>query len=203
MAKLETVTIEIPTSAADDILDIMAPQLGEADRGVLLKEFATLGFEHLYQWLSGEERYRSITDQHIAWLQDVYTRLLPETEVPSYARLYGKFNIPYGRAGYLIRVLNETGLPHLRSQARAELRELLGSEYETAQEAINDNRPDVSIGIRMSSLASRELRSILNHLCQVDPTTELPVKSSSYGDVKTVFVPVSTVLRVFDTIADG
>lgn len=194
--ELESITIEVPKDIIDDILFMMTPEMGEINKEEIVAEFALLGFEHFYEWISGKKRHRTLTEQYIGWLENVYMRLLPEDEVPAYSRLYNRFNIPYGQAGYIIRVLNERELPHLRRRARAELKRALERASPKAAEAIGINRLEQVFAIRVSSLANRELRSIANALYRKDEETLLPERSYSYGDIKTVMLPAKTLVEV-------
>jgi hypothetical protein len=194
------VIVRVPESVVEDINFMMAPEIGEIDEERVISEFASLAFQNLYSWLSGAERYGTLTQQHVAWLEEIYTRLLPPDEAPSYSRLYNRFNIPYGRSGYIIRVLNERELPHLRKTALDELSEALEEVLEDAQKALDANRPGQQMRVELSSLASRELRNVANLLYRRDDRCLLPKNSGSYGDIKTVMVPARTVLQVLDEL---
>jgi hypothetical protein len=194
------VVIRVPRAVADHICLMMAPEFGKLDEEGTIAEFALLAFENLYDWLSGSERYNTLTQQYIEWLEAIYTRLLPADEAPSYSRLYNKFNIPYGRSGYIIRVLNERELPHLRRTALREVETALEDVREKAEEAVNEKRPDQSLKVELSSLASRELRNIANMLYRRDTRTLLPRHVGSYGDIKTIMVPARTVLDILDEL---
>lgn len=194
------VTIHVPQEIIEKIKFLLEPEFGDLDEDEIIEKFALIGFEQFYNWISGNKRYRTLTEQHIAWLENVYTRLISDDEVPSYSRLYNKFNIPYGRAGYMIRVLNERNLPYLRDKAREELLEALEEVRENAQEAIDENRLGQKFAIRITSLASRELRDITNVLYRRDRATILPKSSTSYGDIKTIMVPALTVIEVLDEL---
>jgi hypothetical protein len=201
--RLTRVALQVPTEIVEHILLMMEPEMGEMDREDrerILGEFASLGFEQLYDWLSGRKRYRTLTEQHTEWLENIYTRLLPEAEVPGYSRLYNKFNIPYGQAGYIIRVLLERELPHLRRRAREDLKSALENVLPDAQEAIEDNRPDQPLRLTLSLLAEGELRNAANVLYRRDDATLLPEKSFSYGDTRTVMLPAKTVGEVLEDL---
>ena len=73
-------------------------------------------------WLSGEKRYNSLTEQYTDWIEQIYKNLLPQTEAPSVDRLFNSFNVPYGQAQYIARVLTNRTLASWRAQAREELR---------------------------------------------------------------------------------
>ena len=194
------ISIQIPVKEVEDILIIMAPDIREMDREQVLKVFVNLGYQHFYEWLSSNKRYRTLTEQYIEWLEDIYTQLLPEDEPPSYSRLYNRFNIPYGQSGYMIRVLNERELPHIRRRALEELKEALVEVVADAEKAIRKKRPDQLFRITLSLQASRDLRNITNMLFRINEETLLPERSSTYGEVKTEMVPAQTVLDVLGVI---
>ena len=193
---LESITIRVSADMVEDILSMMEPDIGEVDTSKLVAEFALMSFQHFYEWLSGRKRHRTLTEQYIEWMEQIYTRLLPEEEVPSYSRLYNKFNIPYGQAGYIIRVLNERELPHLRASARLELETALHRVQSDAETAIRGGKPDQLLSVKLSSLSNRELRNIANTLHRRDDSTLLPKERSTYGGIKTVMVPALTVGKV-------
>lgn len=190
------VTLDLPKQVVDDILFMLQPELGEMDHEKILTAFALLGLEHFYDWMSGRKRCRTLTEQYIIWLEDVYTRLLPPAEVPAYSRLYNRFNIPYGQAGYIIRVLNERELPHLRIRAVEELKRALEKARQTAEQAVGKARPEQPIAVNLSSLASRELCNLANSLYRRFPETLLPQRETGYGDVRTVMVPAKTLIEM-------
>jgi len=200
--RLASITVQVPTEIVDHILLMMEPELGEIDRDATLTDFASLGFEQLYDWLSGRKRYRTLTEQCTEWLENIYTRLLPEDEVPSYSRLYNKFNIPYGQAGYIIRVLNERELPHIRARAREQLREALRKALPTAQDAIRNNVPHQPVKVTLSLSADRELRHLVNVLYRKDEATLLPESSTTYGDQKSVMLPAKTIGELVDELQE-
>lgn len=194
------ISIQIPVKEVEEILIMMAPDIGEMDQERVLKSFVNLGYQHFYEWLSSNKRYRTLTEQYIEWLEDIYTHLLPEEEPPSYSRMYNRFNIPYGQSGYMIRVLNERELPHIRRRALEELKESLENVVPGAKKAIQQKRPEQPFRISLSLQASRELRNITNLLYRINDETLLPERSSSYGDIKTEMVPAQTVLDVLEVI---
>lgn len=208
MSEKQTVVIKLEVSEekAEDILFMLEPELTEMDRDRLLSEFALLGFEHFYEWMSGQKRFRTLTEQYISWLEDVYTRLLPEDEIPSYARLYNRFNIPYGQAGYIIRVLNEKELPHLRLRAREELKAELEKCEKQATDLCARGDLDRAIPVRMTALASRELRNLTGKLyrksARENRSTLLPERETGYGDFKTVAVPAMTIGELLEELGD-
>jgi hypothetical protein len=194
------VVIRVPRAVAEDICFMMAPEFGELDEEGTVTEFALLAFENLYDWLSGSQRYNTLTQQYIEWLAAIYTRLLPADEAPAYSRLYNRFNIPYGRSGYIIRVLNERELPHLRRTALREVEAALEEVREKAEEAVDEKRPDQPLKVEVSSLGSRELRNVANMLYRRDTGTLLPRQVGSYGDINTIMVPAQTVLDMLDEL---
>jgi hypothetical protein len=198
--QVESITIRVPREIAEDIVFMLEPELGELDREDVLGKFSLLAFQHLYDWLSGRKRYRTITEQHTDWLENIYTRLLPPDEVPGYSRLYNRFNIPYGQAGYIIRVLVERELPHLRTRAREELRSALANVLPDATDAIEEDRPHQPLRVTVSLLADRELCNAADTLYRRDNATLLPQRSHGYGDNRTVMVPAKTVLQILDEL---
>lgn len=189
------VTIQIPDQAVADIGFMMDASDEEAAAGAC-ERFAALAFRLFYDWITGAKRYRSLTEQYIEWVANIYTELLPPEESPNVFRLYNKFNIPHGQATYICRVLNERALAHWRERAVAELRIALEEKREKAQGFVDKAEPERMMVVKVSNLASLELRNITNTLFSVDHSILPPTVSSSYGEIRSVSVPAQTLLRV-------
>ena len=110
------ITIELP----DDQVDVVERALRRgryADGQQACAELARLAVSSWIDWLSGEQRYTSLTQQHTDWVESIYNHLLREDEAPSADRLYNDFNIPYGKAQYIARVLSNKTLTRWRRRA--------------------------------------------------------------------------------------
>jgi len=94
-------------------------------------KFAQLAVQQAIDWITGRRRYGSLTEQHADWIEDLFDSFFPN-EAPRAQRLYNNFNLPYGQAQYLARVLNDRSQPRFRARARAELRPGLESLREAA-----------------------------------------------------------------------
>ena len=55
------ISIQIPVKEVDDILIMMAPDIGEMDKERVVKEFVSLGYQHFYEWLSSNKHYLALT----------------------------------------------------------------------------------------------------------------------------------------------
>lgn len=55
------ISIQIPVKEVDDILIMMAPDIGEMDQERVLKAFVSLGYQYFYEWLSSNKHYQALT----------------------------------------------------------------------------------------------------------------------------------------------
>ena len=94
---MANITIEVDE---DDLSDLSRAFDG-GDRQELAVKFAGLALAEHLDWITGRARYRSLTEEHLARIERIYEDMLPETEAPSFNRLYNSFNLPHGQAMYL------------------------------------------------------------------------------------------------------
>jgi hypothetical protein len=129
--------VKITLMLEDDVGDAIAAAFDRvADRDAACQLFAELSVRHFHEWITGARRYRSLTEQHAAWIEDLYATMLPPTEGPSVDRLYNSFNMPYGQAAYIARTLADKLLAKWRKQALLDLRDDINIAWPTAEKHI-------------------------------------------------------------------
>lgn len=194
------ITIRVPQEALDAISSILGSDHGPTNGKDSCGRLAELAFEQFYGWLSGAKRYRTLTEQYIDWVESIYKELLPPQERPTIERLYGKFNIPHGQATYICRVLNDKALSHWRLRALQELKTALEDKSAKAKEMIGKGEKEKPLILRISSLASIELRNMTVAMFEGDRSVLVPKIESSYGDIRTVSIPAQTLERVLSQL---
>jgi hypothetical protein len=195
------ITIRVPQQTVAELQAILQTNDSSAQTAFSCQPFAELAFQLYFGWLSGKRRHRTLTEQYIDWIESIYTALLPPNESPSVYRLYNRFNIPYGQATYICRILNEKGLPQRRKRALRELVEVLQAKQPKAAEFIDiRGEPERTLVIKLSSLASIELRNITLSIFQVDRSIIPPKSDANYGEIRTVSIPAITLIQVLDRL---
>jgi len=172
--------------------NLLAKTDGESSSD-LLAQFSKIAFMEFYNWVSGAKRYRSITEQYIDWVEQLYTQILPQDEAPSITRIYNSLNIPYGQATYIARVLSAKTLVHWRDIAKRELRAKLYINKELVAQYMKEGSPNQVLHIQISKIASIELDRICSERYRKDNKFLLPQIASSSGDYRFVQIQVCTI----------
>ncbi len=150
-------------------------------------------------WLSGGRRHTSLTQQYADWIQVVYEQLLPEDEVPSAERLYSCFNIPYGQAQYIARVLSNKSQAHWRQQALTRLKAAMGAKLPEVDEWMASGETTLNAEITLDKLAYLELKSVCERLFRVDPQGFVLPECRSSGNLCAVRIAA----RCFRSICEA
>ena len=79
--------------------------------------FGKWAIEELAAWIAGERRFRTLSEQYIAWTEGLYDRVLPPGQVPAFDKLYNDFNMTHGQAAYVVRALSDKRLAQWRKAA--------------------------------------------------------------------------------------
>src|SRR5262245_9306035 len=157
-------------------------------------------------WLSGRKRYRSVTEQSIDWLSSIYTQILPQEE-PSESRLYTHFNLPYGQAQYLARVLRDQHQGVWRTKALTALRDSLKVRVDEARQWIKESRGEERMTFLISKGSRVELSSVLGTLAQRGTPGLSPVRPEgtmgSYSYVSVAAADVVPILKEIDKVLEG
>jgi hypothetical protein len=98
-------------------------------------DFDKLCVELVSDWLLGERRFESVSQQTEHWLARLYDVLYVD-EQPEASRLYERFRLPLPRAQYLARLLMARRAGQWRKAARTELIATLGRLKASAGDAV-------------------------------------------------------------------
>ena len=158
--------------------------------------FCTLVVTLITDWISGNTRYRSLTEFNIETVQKLYEALLPD-EAPSAQRLFNKFNFPPGQAAYVARVLSEKEQAKWRQVSLGELREAIKTAVESSKGVSKSQAGDEDVQLEISLGASRELQLVCNDIKRADKSAfEMPTYVGSLGDFKRWKLTVATLRRI-------
>jgi hypothetical protein len=193
--------VKITLTVKDDVGNAIAAAFDRvADRDTACQLFAELSVRHFHEWITGARRYRSLTEQHTAWVEDLYATMLPPTEGPSVDRLYNSFNMPYGQAAYIARTLADKLLTKWRKQALLDLREDINIAWPTAEKHIKKNELDRVVIVRTSKLAARELQRLCDGIWRKDKSFVSPVPKGSLGEQRTLEIQANSLRMLRDTL---
>jgi hypothetical protein len=186
---VKKITIDL---AGEDIDAIVAAFGHLEDPQAAPAALAEIAVHHFASWISGARRHRSLSEQYTDWIGSLYERLLPD-EAPSVYRLYNAFNLPYGQAQYIARVLREKSLRRWRELAVKELKAALAQHKREAAEFEKNSEPDQMIAVRISRLANTELARLCDELSRNDRGYLPPRDVRGYGDTRVIEIPARTV----------
>jgi hypothetical protein len=187
-----SVTIEV----ADEFYQKLAEIFKDDEAAT---KFAGLAFQEFYSWITGVTRYRTLTEQQIERVQQLYATLLPPNETPTVEKLYNDFNMTYGQAAYISRVLSEKNLLHWRRDAIAQVKKAVGDKKRSADEQVRKGLPANTIEVRLRKLATRELMRIAERMGLQDEMFLMPVPKSVASDTCAVAIPAQTIIALCNT----
>lgn len=188
------ITIKVSEDACRYLEENLSNKTDGESTSDLLERFSVIAFMEFYHWVAGTKRYRSITEQYIDWVEQMYTQILPQDEAPSGNRIYNSLNIPYGQATYIARVLSAKTLVHWRDIAKKELRDKLLERKTVAEQYLKEGTLDQLIQIQLSKIACIELERICSERHRKDDQFLLPQIGASSGDYKFIHVPACTIV---------
>jgi hypothetical protein len=170
--------------------------LSEAERDRALKQFCQVAVKMQTEWIAGRARYRSLTDLNLQIVQELYETILPD-EQPTPHALFNNFNLPYGQAAYLARVLAEKDIQKWRTAALKELA-LSVSDLMDEKKDVNDKvAKDTFARLEISVAAARELKNVCDDIKKCEPKTfMLPEYGSPNGSYLIVKITVATLRRI-------
>lgn len=138
------------------------------------REYEQLCVELVSEWLLGERRFESVSQQTEHWLARLYDVIYVD-EQPEATRLYERFQIPLPRAQYVARLLMARRAAQWRNAARVELRATLRRLEKSARDAIADSQGSVQrYETSLSRGAYDELIVIYENLSRSISDTERP-----------------------------
>lgn len=163
-------------------------------------ELAQLAVASWVDWLSGEKRYTSLTQQYIDWVEAIYIHMLPEDEPPSTDRLYNSFNIPFGKAQYIMQVLSSKTLTHWRQKAIERLKTSMSERLNDVDQWIENGETSLKAEILIDKLSYLEFKAIYERLFQQNPDEIVPYDYTSTGGLYTVRIPAICFRTIYEVI---
>lgn len=177
-----------------------------AVRSHLDEKLEKLAAELLLEWVVGEKRFESQSQQSEYWLSRFYEEVFVD-EQPDATRIYERFGMSLPRAGYLSRLLRARRIAQWRHAARLELKMQLERKREDAEVAKAENTAHVQeFDVSLSSGAVDEMRVIYDRLSASFTERERPrppKAKSRFGNARWFGLPAETLLLVLEDLHRG
>lgn len=184
------------TQRAFEALSIDASPESAARLGERIAPFAA---ELLLEWVSGERRFESQSQQTEYWLARFYDEIFTD-EQPDATRIYARFGLTLPRASYVARLLRARRTATWRQAARTELKKRLKEKEASAlQEQADGQAHIIEYDIGLSPGAADELRVLYDRLVATSDagTQPKPPKARpALGGLRWLSVPAETLLLV-------
>lgn len=165
-----------------------------------------LAAELMLEWLTGEKRFESQSQQTEYWLARFYEQMYPD-EQPDATRIYSRFGLTLPRAGYVARLLRARATATWRSAARLELVRRLAEKRESAAQEKADGQSSITdYDIGLSQGAADELRVLYDRLSasMAEGAQPRPPKMKpSFGGLRWLSVPADTLLLILEQLDRG
>jgi len=151
-------------------------------------------------WLSGQGRYTSLTEQYTEWIESIYVRILPKDECPTADRLYNSFNVPFGRAQYIARVLSDKTLTRWRQRAIERLRSAMATRLDEVEGWVKKGDGELNAEIRVDKLSYRELKGVCDRLFEQYPDEFVPPEYKLKMGLYCVQIPAVSFRRIYEAL---
>jgi hypothetical protein len=198
MAK-KTISLTLNEAQVDSLMASFA-SAGTELSDAQLAAIVNLAVDSWVELFAGRKRYRSLTEQYIEWLGDIYDQVLTSEE-PNEGRLFSQFGFPYGQAQYFARILRNQRLGTWRKKALERLKQVLSAGLKEAQKAVQQKRPDERMEFQMSKGSRLELTAILSTLLDANTPGIIPIRDvGTVGNYITVSIAASNVEMVLKEI---
>jgi len=187
------------TELSQRAFDALAVDASPEAVKTLQERLQPLAAELVLEWLTGDKRFESQSQQTEYWLSRFYDEVFVD-EQPDATRIYTRFGLSLPRAGYVARLLRARGTATWRQAARAELaKRLKEREASARQEEAEGQGQSSDYEIGLSPGASDELRVLYDRL--VATTNEVdqpkpPKSKPSFGGLRWLLVPADTLLQI-------
>ncbi|MBV8717245.1 MAG: hypothetical protein JOZ65_19465 [Chloroflexi bacterium] len=193
-------SVTISLTLDDDLVSAITAAF-DGDPAVTCTRFTQIAVEELAAWLSNRSRYRSLTDLYSIWVERLSENLLPD-QVPDVDLLYGAFNLPYGQAQYIARLIANKSQTVWRAQALERLKRDLATPCEQSLEAVRKGKTEATraIGFRTTRLAALELQRICNTLWRTDSDFQFPSAKGAMGDQRSFEMPAASLSKVCNAL---
>jgi hypothetical protein len=160
----------------------------------------------LLEWLVGDRRFESQSQQIEYWLSRFYEEIFID-EQPDAARIYERFAVSLPRAAYLARLLRARRAAQWRLAARKELKAQLERRKADAEQSKKDGQAHIDeFDVSLSPGAADELRVLYDRIAPFLPERERPKPPKprpSFGNSRWLGVPAETLLLILNSLAKG
>lgn len=164
----------------------------------------SLAAELALEWLLGESRFESQSQQTEYWLARFYEELFVD-EQPEPTRIYQRFGLNLPRAAYLARLLRARRSAHWRQAARRELRTQLERHRAAAVKAREAKQAHVTeFDLSLSPGAADELKVVYDSIAAFRADKERPRPPSlktRFTSARWLALPADTLLLIVDKLA--
>jgi hypothetical protein len=187
-------------------LSVLSIDASASAKKNLKSNLEDLGTTLLLEWLVGDKRFESQSQQTEYWLSRFYEVIFVD-EQPDATRIYERFGISLPRASYLTRLLRARRAAQWRQAARAELKTQLERHKAAALTAEKEGQAHVQdFDLSLSSGAADELRVLYDRIAAFMPEKERPRPPKprpSFGNSRWLGVPAETLLLALKALAAG
>lgn len=114
---------------------LLGDEISEEELSKKINELRSLAFEEWVNWLNGSYRPTSISENTSDRIFEIYTHI--KGDIPRIEELVNYFNIPSGRAKYVISALRYGGYPKLQELTRRKLKKVLEEEVSEKEDHEN------------------------------------------------------------------
>jgi hypothetical protein len=194
------ITINLSDAQVKNIQDSL-PESRFDDVQKIAESLIPLTISSWIDWLSGAKRYNSLTEQYLDWIEEIYSNILSLDEAPSTDRLFSSFNIPYGQAQYIARVLNNKQLTLWRKKAVENLKSLFDKRKKEIFEWIQAGDGDRSADFLMDSVTFIEFKLLVEHIHRKTPDQIQLYRHTSEGNLYNVLIPAFTFQKLCEVLA--
>jgi hypothetical protein len=181
----------------------LSTDASEVSQQRLAKNLNLLAAQLMLEWLTGDKRFESQSQQTEYWLARFYDEIFSD-EQPDAARIYSRFGLTLSRSAYLARLLRARATATWRSAARQELRNRLADKRESAQREKDEGQSSIiEYDIGLSPGAADELRVLYDRLTASMGDSEQPrppKAKPSFGGLRWLSVPADTLLQILQQL---
>ncbi len=143
--------------------NLLGEDINDTEINKKVEELKKLAFEEWVEWITGSYRPNSISENITDRIFKIYIFL--KEDIPKIEELVNYFNIPSGRARYIISVMKYGGHPKLKELSRKKLKSLL-------EEAIKGKEEHETITPFIEKALLDELAFIEHEILHKDENSE-------------------------------
>jgi hypothetical protein len=185
--------------------EVLASDASPVAQKAIKNKLETLSATLLLEWLLGDKRFETQSQQTEYWLSRIYDEIFAD-EQPDATRIYERFGIGIARATYLARIMRAQRTGQWRKQARTELKTQLQRNKSRAEQAEKEGQAHIQeFDVSLSAGAADEMRVLFDRIAAFVPERERPKPPKakpSFGNSRWWGVPAETLLLLLKNIGD-